>query len=219
MESTCSSVYNYYEDTFRNWKESQAYDADPGWLAFRLATDTSDDHEEHEHWPGNSYYDLEPLAWYQIGGFHPTYIGDYLGDRFRVVHKLGHGTSSTVWLCLDEHKKRWRAVKILQASHSRETTRPEHNAESMAMELLSDIDRKELHNNYVSPPLESFWISGPNGHHACFVMPFLGPSLLEHLVYNNRRGRLAIELSFQMVKALDFLHRKGLYHGGKHYPS
>lgn len=33
---------------------------------------------------------------------HPVHIGDRLdGDRYTVVHKLGHGAISTVWLARD----------------------------------------------------------------------------------------------------------------------
>ena len=47
---------------------------------------------------------VENLEDYQAGGYHPIHLGDHLGNagRYRVIHKLGHGGFSTVWL--------WRAI-------------------------------------------------------------------------------------------------------------
>lgn len=62
----------------------------------------------------------EDVNRYEPGGFHPILIGDTLGprNRFRVVHKLGYGQFSTVWLCYDEEDKIWRAVKVICADSS-----------------------------------------------------------------------------------------------------
>ena len=38
---------------------------------------------------------------YQLGGYHPVHIGDFVHERYRVIHKLGFGTFSTVWLARD----------------------------------------------------------------------------------------------------------------------
>ena len=40
----------------------------------------------------------ERLERYQPGGYHPVLIGDVLEKRYRVVHKLGYGTYSTIWI-------------------------------------------------------------------------------------------------------------------------
>ena len=189
---------------------SETRDSPPERLAFSLPTDTEDCFEEHEEWPGIYTMNVEDLKYYQIGGFHPVYIGDTLDDRFKVVHKLGYGEFSTVWLCLDEHSKRWRAVKVLQAVYSQEST----CAELMAMKLLQNTNPQELHDNHVFPPLECFWVTGPNGVHACFVMPLLGPQLMDRV---NHDRQSAIQLSYQMAKAMKFLHEKGLYHGGEYH--
>ncbi|PYH76785.1 hypothetical protein BO82DRAFT_425296 [Aspergillus uvarum CBS 121591] len=45
--------------------------------------------------------DVERMKYYQPGGYHPGTIGDRLHDRYRVIHKLGHGTYSTIWLARD----------------------------------------------------------------------------------------------------------------------
>ena len=59
--------------------------------------------------------DVEEMGRYCIGGYHPVSIGDRLNDRYRVVHKLGHGSYSTVWLARDERLQRLVAVKVSTA--------------------------------------------------------------------------------------------------------
>lgn len=58
---------------------------------------------------------VERMEFYQYGGYHPVEIGDYFHDRYRVIHKLGHGTYSTIWLARDKIANRYVAVKICTA--------------------------------------------------------------------------------------------------------
>lgn len=58
---------------------------------------------------------VERLERYQPCGYHPTHICDVLADRYRVVHKLGYGTYSTVWLAHDSQRATYVAVKICAA--------------------------------------------------------------------------------------------------------
>jgi hypothetical protein len=43
----------------------------------------------------------EPTKEYVQGGYHPVKIGDSFIGKYKVVHKLGWGYFSTVWLCWD----------------------------------------------------------------------------------------------------------------------
>ena len=56
---------------------------------------------------------VENLEDYQVGGYHPIYLGDHLGNagRYQVIHKLGHGGFSTVWLFRDIQEAKYVAVK------------------------------------------------------------------------------------------------------------
>src|ERR1700761_3690364 len=52
---------------------------------------------------------LDGLEWveeYRPGGFHPISIGDeFAHGRYRVIHKLGFGGSSTIWLARDQQNQ------------------------------------------------------------------------------------------------------------------
>ena len=51
----------------------------------------------------NCDVDAEPPFRYRPGGFHPVHLGDTFKEgRYRVIHKLGHGGFSTIWLARDE---------------------------------------------------------------------------------------------------------------------
>jgi hypothetical protein len=63
--------------------------------------------------------------------------------------------------------------------------------------------------------LSRFHISGPNGKHVCQVLPVTGPSLmaLSRVPYRLRPAACKT-LAREAAEALDFLHGRGLCHGG-----
>jgi serine/threonine protein kinase len=47
--------------------------------------------------------DAEPLHRYKKGGYHPVHIEDSMNDgRYKILHKLGWGSYSTVWAARDQ---------------------------------------------------------------------------------------------------------------------
>jgi serine/threonine-protein kinase SRPK3 len=54
--------------------------------------------------------DLEDFENYTTGGFHPIIIGDsFQNGRYKIVHKLGFGGYSTIWLTRDRELNRYVA--------------------------------------------------------------------------------------------------------------
>jgi hypothetical protein len=51
----------------------------------------------------------ERISGYKMGGYHPVHLGDKFpsrnNPRYRVLHKLGSGAFSTVWLAKDSLAK------------------------------------------------------------------------------------------------------------------
>ncbi|KAI0852800.1 kinase-like domain-containing protein [Daldinia vernicosa] len=156
--------------------------------------------------------EVEDREKYRPGGYHPIHFNDYLDSdqRFNVIHKLGWGTSSTVWLCLDKKSRYYKSVKVMTAEESIESC-----PELRIMEILSDVSRQELEDNYITIPHEYFWLQGPNGRHLCLVSDILGPSLFRNspLGVGIYTPKVLTDLAFQVSKGLQYLHKKGICHG------
>ncbi|RAL12027.1 kinase-like protein [Aspergillus homomorphus CBS 101889] len=90
---------------------------------------------------------IERLEYYRPGGYHPVQIGDHFQGRYRVVHKLGHGSYSTKWLAHDRRNHKYVAMKICTANS---------NPKDPGMTMVPSI-------------LDTFTIRGPNGNHACYI--------------------------------------------------
>lgn len=154
----------------------------------------------------------ESINDYKPGGLHPTHLGDLLGHdgRYRVAHKLGHGGFGTVWLCRDLEEERWRAVKILAASHS-----TGYCADLKICEMLSGLssEEKDAHASHVVVPEDHFWHEGPNGKHLCVVMPVLGPNIEEAARKYLHQEEPLKRICYQLVLAMKFLHGWGICHG------
>ncbi|KAG8411412.1 hypothetical protein J3458_015472 [Metarhizium acridum] len=159
----------------------------------------------------DDHFLLEKLIFYQPKGFHPIELGDELHDhRFRVIHKLGYGGSSTVWLCRDQSKDRpvYVAVKIFQAGLT------ETECRELLMFRLRDkgIDGP---GHYLCLPKEQFNSESPNGTHLCLVYPVVGPTVDQAaLIFEEEQNISSIlrTISRSIVEALAILHRRGICH-------
>lgn len=170
---------------------------------------------------------VENVECYTPGGYHPTDIGDTITndrDSYTVIHKLGHGGYSAVWLVKrqlkhsagqeQQHQQQdyppvsFHALKILRADLS--DTRADH--ELNILQRLGQVG-KSSHPN-IAMVEDSFTISGPNGQHHCLVFPLLGLSLhsikIEILTPSQRH-----HICQQLTSAIAFLHSHHICHGGK----
>ncbi|KAI0378201.1 kinase-like protein [Hypomontagnella monticulosa] len=168
------------------------------------------------------YFEYEPLAEfltgvedvqkYNEGGHHPVVLDDVLDGRFMVVHKLGSGGFGTVWLCRELSSEKWRAVKVMAASHS-----SGGSEQNIFRYLRSHCSAEELEENHITMPLEEFWIQGPNGCHRCLVMPVLGCSVADwrmlQVDYEEQTGIDTKKVCRQIIKSMRFLHSHGICHG------
>lgn len=153
--------------------------------------------------------ECENLENYELGGFHPVHLGDvYNEGRYRIVHKLGFGGFSTVWLARDGLESGWTALKIVAARDSatyeaRCGTIADHPSVA-ASPFFATINQK-------------FWIDGPNGRHLCIAFPTLGPDLskLSNGIYSRIDPVFVKRVSLQACRALAHLHANGLCHGGE----
>jgi serine/threonine-protein kinase SRPK3 len=156
-------------------------------------------------------FDSEDLERYEPGGFHPVHLGDYYDDmRYKIVHKLGAGGFSTVWLARDELEHKWVALKIVLADKS---------ASVKAKSLCLHDTMQRGSGAILVVQHRYFIINGPNGLHLCLVLPVLGPSAsqLSDGFDSRIRPWLSRRTGYQVTKALTDLHAQGLCHGGKFF--
>ena len=173
---------------------------------------------------------------YTSGGYHPVEIDDKLHhDRYRILHKLGYGSSATVWLALNEHYGRadapglrYVALKIMVADA------PSGPAEGAVLRHLGPppqgwLDtffwtRRSRHDDissreFMTTLLDEFDILGPNGMHHCIITEVVGLTLealknSEELMLDPLPLELARKTTIQLVKGVTFLHSRGVVHGG-----
>jgi len=159
---------------------------------------------------------VENLENYRSGGYHPTHIGDqYRNGRYEVVHKLGYGSYSTVWLAKDHVEARYVALKILISAVS------EKSSESKILRLLSSGKQDHQGRAYVSSLLDEFIIRGPNGHHVCIVSEAAGCSVAQSKEASMTWKfpvNVARSIAAQVLLGLDYIHSCGVVHGGKSVP-
>ncbi|KAK6223598.1 hypothetical protein QIS74_03542 [Colletotrichum tabaci] len=129
---------------------------------------------------------VEHLGDYRPGGYHPIHIDDRLNERYRVVHKLGHGTFSTAWLAVDEILSKYVAVKVGTADGD-----------------CTEVDVLSLFTQSVAGHRDS-------EHKRCLrdAKETSGNSLL--------RLDVARSLAAQLVLAVSLVHSKGYAHGDLH---
>ncbi|KAG6224476.1 hypothetical protein E4U34_000292, partial [Claviceps purpurea] len=155
---------------------------------------------------------VEDISQYRFGRYHRIHIDDRLNKRYRVVHKLGHGSFSTVWLALDEKTTKYVAIKV----GTTDTSRSE-------IDIISQITQNAVMDNVRTDQkllfptvLDRFDIIGPNGAHPCLVTPPARCNLRD-AKRAARSGffQLDVARSFaaQVVKALSIVHERGFAHG------
>lgn len=148
-------------------------------------------------WPGG----------YRPGGFHPIMPGDYIrNERYRIVHKLGNGGNSTVWLAHDLQVRKFVALKIGTALSS-----------GVIESEIATL--RALESSEIAPKVfEDFQIEGPNGLHPCYAMTVGGNSLAAAKRYDMFPLVIARAMGARLASIVKSLHDQGYCHGGKTFP-
>lgn len=156
--------------------------------------------------------DVEDLEQYRTGGYHPTLIGDcFQGGRYTVIHKLGYGGYSTIWLARDHQQHRYVSLKI-KVGEAIWTSK-----ENKIMRLLDDRDAKREGRRFVPKSLDEFLIAGPNGHHSCLVGEPAGLNIsASKEISTNWKFPVesARSIAAQLAMGLSYIHGHGICHGG-----
>ncbi|KAL8724109.1 MAG: hypothetical protein Q9181_006980 [Wetmoreana brouardii] len=154
---------------------------------------------------------------YHVGGYHPVNINDELSDgRYHVVHKLGFGGYSTVWLAKDRNTGKYVAVKILCAEPSAS------NHESHILRLLEQnrVENSGLAGGkYVAQLIDEFFVEGHNGRHACLVSEPAGFNIhaaREDSIVRMFSPQMARAITAKIIMGVHFVHSSGVVHGDLH---
>lgn len=134
---------------------------------------------------------------------------------FKVMHKLGHGSYSTVWLARDQQKATYVAIKVCEASPEASREKSIHDRLSR-LSRLRDRDAPSVEWELLAVALERLSLHGPNGTHDCFVFApsscSIGDACLKHDVFQLEAAR---SFTAQLVIAVAKLHSLGVVHGGE----
>ncbi|KAL7266799.1 hypothetical protein RUND412_010637 [Rhizina undulata] len=165
---------------------------------------------------------LEELEDYSVGGYHPIDINDLVLDgHYKIVHKLGHGAFSTVWLARDQQQQRYVSLKFSMADAS------EESSEGQVLRYLQDASNPTCAahpgRQFVLKLLDEFEVEGPNGRLRCIVTDVLGPSIRWMKEEASEDGLLPLNIvrkvASQVAKGIAYLQACRVVHGaGKKTP-
>lgn len=145
----------------------------------------------------------EPVERHADGLYYPICIGDILAGSYRVVHKLGWGGFSTIWMAYDLKRHKLVALKIGIPGKMGER---ELHAQKEIIRTVQDVSR---HLTF----LDTFSLVGVNGTHLVMVFPVRGSSL--HGFLRGLEVKTRMKAPKQLLSALESLHDAGIVHCGE----
>jgi hypothetical protein len=173
-------------------------------------------------------HNIEEIEEYQPGGYHPISIGDTFDQgRYRILHKLGFGGSSTVWLARDQREGKDRGrIATLKAMRADISSQSPGEIPELAISQTLIQSLPPSHSADFQLVDHHFLVQGPNGSHRFLIYPLAGPSILAMSdspgrVAGSRRLRadLARKVAKQTATTLHHMHSAGVVHGGKVFPT
>ncbi|CAG8950941.1 hypothetical protein HYFRA_00003159 [Hymenoscyphus fraxineus] len=153
---------------------------------------------------------VEDIEMYRPRGFHPTHINDIL-NGYKIIHKIGCGGYSTVWLAQDLEQHKYVVIKIITADASSEEKK-DHGI----LEHVFEKGRGNPALNFIDKPIKTFHIDGPNGKHLCIISSLLGPSIAKLTSGGTPLDANEVRhYASQLTHCVDFLHSEeiGIVHG------
>ena len=151
---------------------------------------------------------VERLERYQLGGYCQVLIGDILSGRYHIIHKLGHGTYSTVWLARDEQQATYVAVKV--------GTGDSRSREADVLCAIAESSRADHPGRAMLPIIQDqFEIQSPNGSHRCYVTSPAQSSVASASFSCFFNLETARALASELILAIAYIHSRGFVHGGK----
>lgn len=162
------------------------------------------------------FEDGEPPERYRPGGFHPVSIGDVLHQRYHVVHKLGFGSCSSIWLAKDiRQPDRYVAIKINMA----ETEHASNETRIWRHLWAAANDPQQPGVRSIPSIWDEFIIDGLNGTHPCIgtVPARMTVAEAQEASYTRLfQLKVARVIMAQLIKSVAFVHTRGYVHADLH---
>lgn len=150
----------------------------------------------------------EDTLQYLMGYFYPVCIGDLFNQRYQVIHKLGRGGFSTVWLAHDLETGKDVALKVLSSTGQAK----EYETHQNIAQRVQDCSRLVLCQ-------DQFVLSRMDGdveyRHSVLVLPLRGPSLFTFHIETKLPLTCRMSAAKQLLQSVSSLHDAGLVHRGK----
>lgn len=177
----------------------------------RLATMSTSSH--FERIDPSYLVEEETVSGYNPKHYYPVKLGEVLHERYKIIGKLGFGSSSTVWLCRNlQEQHEYVALKVY-------INNSKYHRELPIYEEIKNLQTIHEGRKYVRKMYDSFELQGPYGTHICLAHQPLGISLGE-LKGLTPDGLFSPELIRQTLRCiltgLQFLHKEvRVIHTGK----
>ena len=131
----------------------------------------------------------------------------------QVVHKLGFGGSSTIWLAHEQHGG-LVAIKVMRSDSSSSIKEIPDLSIPQSLSSLDPGVRIQI-------PQDHFFEHGVIGSHLCLVYQLAGPSILSMSCCPGRyegsrrlKKDLAMKVAKQLACTVELMHNRGFVHGG-----
>lgn len=146
----------------------------------------------------------ESLTNFDCSIWYAARVGDVVKDQYKILGKVAHGGSSTIWLAEDLKTK---AIDVLKISINYSD---DYFREERAFQLIGDHEEATKHPGFqcIQRPLGTFIITSErSGRHQCFLTT---PSACQVEEAWRILGDFPLSLTKEVLqntlKALDFLH-------------
>ncbi|OOF96593.1 hypothetical protein ASPCADRAFT_206767 [Aspergillus carbonarius ITEM 5010] len=161
--------------------------------------------------PSTFIREEDQSPYYDPERYYPARVGEIICNRYRIISKLGWGTSSTVWLAKDTNRWAWQSNRYVTLKITN-CGKEEQNSAYEEVEMSQQISRLRSNHEgrrYVRLVKEAFEIQGRLGNHLCLVFePLREPLWLlgKHLGSNGVPSAVLKPFLKSLLLGLDFLH-------------
>ncbi|KAK2601430.1 hypothetical protein N8I77_010879 [Diaporthe amygdali] len=150
---------------------------------------------------------------------YPISIGQRLdGGRYQILHRLGHGGFSTVWVAKDTTAgAKGAEVVALNVIANGHAAGAESDDGDMEYQMHKLIQSSKIDKSHLLLCQDTFTLRGPHGSHHVLVLPLAGSGLqslsvtpMMHITDTPIKSR--ISAAKQLLDAVNSLHQAGLVH-------